>query len=180
MSQTQRIFLVGYMGAGKTTIGNRLAQCLELNFIDLDSFIENRCHKTIEQIISEKGEFGFREIEQSLLQEVSQFENVIISTGGGTPCFFDNMSLMNRAGITIYLKVSSEVLIRRLNTRKDKRPLIKKLNGKELEEFVTTTINQRKIFYNQATYICETEQWSTDNNVDSIVGHLISKINKQG
>jgi shikimate kinase len=91
----QRIFLIGFMGAGKTSIGKELSVKMKCTFIDLDLFIERRYHKTIRQIFEEKGEEVFREIEQKMLHEVAEFEDVVISTGGGTPCFHQNMMFMN-------------------------------------------------------------------------------------
>ena len=90
----KRIFLVGYMGAGKTTIGKVLSKMVGLTFIDLDYYIEGRFRKTVSQLFAERGEEGFRTIEHNLLHEVAEFEDVLISTGGGTPCFFDNMAFM--------------------------------------------------------------------------------------
>ena len=87
----QRIIIIGYMGAGKTTVGKALAKALGLDFYDLDWYIESRMHKTVKQIFDEQGEEGFRRIEHNMLHEVAEFEDVIISCGGGTPCFFDNM-----------------------------------------------------------------------------------------
>ena len=100
-----RIILIGYMGAGKTTLGHALANRLQLQFIDLDLYIEERYRKTISQIFAERGEEGFRLIEQRMLHEVAEFEDVVISTGGGTPCFFDNIDYMNRQGTTVFLDV---------------------------------------------------------------------------
>ena len=94
-SKMTRILLTGYMGAGKTTLGRALATKLGLTFIDLDCYIEERFRKTISQIFAEKGEEGFRDIERRMLHEVAEFEDIIISTGGGTPCFFDNIDYMN-------------------------------------------------------------------------------------
>ena len=98
------------MGAGKTTVGKALAEDLGLTFYDLDWYIENRMRKTIKQIFDESGEEGFRKIEHNMLHEVAEFENVIISCGGGTPCLFDNMDYMNEQGETLYLKASPGVL----------------------------------------------------------------------
>ena len=98
----KRIFLIGYMGAGKTTVGKVLSRQLGLSFVDLDHYIEGRYHKTVGQLFAEKGEEAFREIERRMLREVAAFENVLISTGGGTPCFFDNMEFMNAYGTTVY------------------------------------------------------------------------------
>ena len=108
----QRIFLIGYMGVGKTTLGKALADRTGLSFIDLDLFIEGRYRKTIRQIFEAEGEEAFREIERKALHEVAEFEDIILSTGGGTPCFFDNMTYMNRVGTTVYLKASPEALTR--------------------------------------------------------------------
>ena len=106
----KRIFLIGYMGAGKTTVGKALAKSMDLSFIDLDVYIENRFRKQISSIFAEKGEDGFRKIEQNMLHEVSDFEDCVISTGGGTPCFFDNMEYMKQHGTTVYLQVSVDEL----------------------------------------------------------------------
>lgn len=104
----KRIILIGYMGAGKTTLGKALAQATDLQFIDLDWYIEERFHTSIQQIFADKGESGFRDIERRMLHEVAEFEDVIISCGGGTPCYFDNIDYMNLQGDTIYLKATPE------------------------------------------------------------------------
>ena len=104
----ERVFIVGYMGSGKTTVGRQLARSLSLQFIDLDAFIEGKYRKTISQLFEERGEDDFRKLERQALLEVAEFENVVISTGGGTPCFFDNMALMNRSGTTVYLQAEPE------------------------------------------------------------------------
>ena len=93
------------MGAGKTTLGKAFAREMSLNFIDLDWFIEERFHKTVQQLFLERGEDGFRELERKMLHEVAEFEDVVVSTGGGTPCFFDNMEYMNDCGDTVFLDV---------------------------------------------------------------------------
>ena len=111
------------MGAGKTTVGRALSKRTGLSFIDLDYYIEGRYRKTVSQIFAENGEEGFRKIERNLLHEVAAFEDVLVSTGGGTPCFFDNMDYMNACGATIYLKVSVEELARRLEVCKRTRPV---------------------------------------------------------
>lgn len=123
-----RIFLIGYMGAGKTTLGRALAKELDIQFIDLDSYIEERLCKSVSQIFAENGEEGFRDIERRMLHEVGDFENVVISTGGGTPCFFDNIEYMNRQGATVFLDVPVERLFIRLKIARKKRPLIMEKN----------------------------------------------------
>ena len=153
----QRIFLIGFMGAGKTSIGKELSVKMNYTFIDLDFFIERRYHKTIRQIFEEKGEEVFREIEQKMLHEVAEFEDVVVSTGGGTPCFHQNMMFMNEQGTTVYLKVSNKELVRRINLNKSTRPLLKDFSGEQLSRFVEETIAKRKSFYEQAKIVFNVE-----------------------
>jgi shikimate kinase len=173
----QRIFLIGYMGAGKTTVGKKLAQQLHLDLIDLDHFIEKRYHRTISRIFEEEGEIKFREIEAGVLEEVADFENVVISTGGGVPCFHNNMQRMNDAGITIYLKVSPEELAKRLELCKNTRPLIKNKSQDELKTFVSENLIKRETFYNQASIVFEAEKMITHADAHDIARQLIERIN---
>lgn len=147
-----RIFLIGYMGAGKTTLGNALAKKLDLQFIDLDNYIEGRFHKTISEIFAEKGEEGFRDIERRMLHETGEFENVIISTGGGTPCFFNNIEYMNSQGTTVFLDVPVERLFIRLCIARSKRPLIKEKSDDELRAFIAEQLGKRVEFYSKASH----------------------------
>ena len=171
-----RIFLIGYMGVGKTTAGRELAKLLNLEFVDLDHFIQNRYNKTIGQLFEEFGEDGFREIENKVLKEVAQFENVVISTGGGAPCFYDNMEVMNHAGITVYMKASPELLSERLNLCKEKRPLIKDKSEEELLLFVTNNLNLREVHYSQAQIIFEANELVNREDVDKYVFLLVNRI----
>ena len=145
-----RIILIGYMGAGKTTLGRALASKLGITFIDLDNYIEQRFRKNITQIFAEKGEDGFREIERRMLHEVAEFEDVIISTGGGTPCFFDNIDFMNSMGLTVHLQVPLDRLHTRLSIARRQRPLIREKNDEELLEFITEQLAKREPFYSKA------------------------------
>lgn len=147
-----RIFLVGYMGAGKTTLGRALAQTIGIQFIDLDNHIEERFHKTIGQIFSENGEDYFRDLERRMLHEVGEFENVVISTGGGTPCFFDNIEYMNEKGTTVFLDVPLERLFIRLSIARSKRPLIKDKSDDELRAFIAEQLTKRAPHYSKARY----------------------------
>ena len=153
-----RIFLIGYMGAGKTTLGRALAVELGVEFIDLDCYIEERFRKTISQIFAEKGEEEFRNIERRMLHEVGEFENVIISTGGGTPCFFDNIEYMSSQGTTVYLDVSVERLFIRLSIARSKRPLIKDKNDEELRAFIAEQLGKRLPHYSKAQYSFKAEK----------------------
>lgn len=147
-----RIFLTGYMGSGKTTLGRALADAIGIPFIDLDHYIEQRYRKTISQLFAENGEDRFREIERRMLHEVGEFEDVIISTGGGTPCFFDNIEYMNEQGTTVYLDVPVERLFIRLSIARSKRPLIKEKNDEELMSFIKEQLEKRAPHYSKAQY----------------------------
>jgi shikimate kinase len=156
------------MGAGKTTVGKELSRQMNLSFIDLDHYIEARYHKTIRQLFEEKGEAVFREIECKLLHETAMIENVVISTGGGVPCFFDNMSYMNQTGTTVYLKISSDELAKRLRLVKHTRPILKGLYGEELKRFITDSLEKREPWYRQASVIFDAEKMLTDSDVYEI------------
>lgn len=151
------IILVGYMGAGKTTIGHQLAKQMGKQFYDLDWYIEMRYHKTIAQIFEERGEEGFRELERNMLHEVAEFEDIIISCGGGTPCFFDNMEYMNSLCTTIYLKASADVLAKHLRMGKTVRPLIQGKNDQELVEYIQEILKVREPYYMKAQHIFDVD-----------------------
>lgn len=164
----KRIFLIGYMGAGKTTVGKVLAGLLNLSFIDLDYYIERRYHKTVSQLFAEKGEEVFRSIERNMLHEVADFENVLVSVGGGTPCFFENMEVMNEKGQTVYLKVSVKELANRLELCKTTRPVLKERSGEELIRFITESLEKREPFYQKATIVFDAENMMTEQDVQHI------------
>lgn len=169
----ERIFLIGYMGTGKTTVGRELAETLGLDFIDLDHYIQGRYQKTVGQLFEEVGEAGFREIEQRVLKEVGEIEDVVISAGGGTPCFYDNMEYMNETGRTVYLKASPEALARRLNACKEKRPLIKDKDEEELYLFVKDSLTKRESYYLKAHLSFDTEELMDKDEVHKFVNKLI-------
>jgi len=149
-----RIFLIGYMGSGKTTIGKLLAARLGYRFLDIDTTIEEKYFKSISQIFIEKGEPEFRLIEKQNLHDLAEFENVVISTGGGAPCFFDNMDYMKAHGITIYLKLSAAQLTERLESSHDgKRPLLADRKGAELLQFISDGLVSREPFYSRAIFV---------------------------
>jgi shikimate kinase len=148
-----RIFLTGYMGCGKSTIGRKLAALMGMNFIDLDKYIEERNFKSVPDIFAQEGEASFREKERQALHEVAQFEDIVIGTGGGAPCFFDNMQRMNEAGITIYLAPDNETLAFRLLKSKTERPLIAGKDKEELILFIETALEKRAPFYEQSKIV---------------------------
>lgn len=147
-----RIYLIGYMGCGKSTLGRRLSEHLGLQFVDMDHYIEERNCKTIPQIFSEEGEAEFRKKERKALEELSEFTDIVIATGGGAPCFFDNIDLMNKTGNTIYLNIDPKILADRLLRSKTERPLIKGKSRDELVAFIDDTLKKRNEFYLQAKY----------------------------
>ena len=147
-----RIYLIGYMGSGKSTLGRRLAEHAGMQFIDMDHYIEERNCKSIPQIFSEYGEKGFRDRERKALEELSEFTGVVIATGGGAPCFFDNIGLMNQTGETIFLDIDPKILADRLMNSKTERPLIKGKTKNELVGFIDETLEERNPFYRKARY----------------------------
>ena len=148
----KRIILIGYMGAGKTTVGKALAKELGLAFYDLDWYIESRRRKTVAQLFAEVGEEGFRTIEHNMLHEVAEFEDVVVSCGGGTPCFFDNIDYMNRQGQVVYLRCHPDVLVEHLAMSKNERPLLKGKTPDELRRFIAAQLQRREPFYTKARY----------------------------
>ncbi len=151
----RRIILIGYMGAGKTTVGKALAKELRMPFYDLDWYIESRMHKTVKAIFDERGEAGFRKIEHNMLHEVAEFEDIIISCGGGTPCFFDNIDYMNRQGETVYLKATPEVLYGHLKMGKTIRPLLLNKTADEVQVFIREQLAQREPYYSRAKHVLD-------------------------
>lgn len=165
-----RIFLIGYMGSGKTTIGKLAAKRLNYNFIDMDAYIETKQFKTIAQIFAEQGEDKFRQLEQKCLHEVADFDNVVISTGGGAPCFFDNISYMNSNGLTIYLKYSAEELAERLGgAHVAKRPILANRQGEDLTQFIAAGLSKREQYYSQAAHFVSGDISSEVNQVCALV-----------
>ena len=139
----QPIFLIGYMGCGKSTMGRAVSELTGIPFIDLDNYIERRFHHTVKAIFAERGEEGFRDVERRMLQEVADFEDVIVACGGGTPCFFDNMEYMNSHGTTVFLNTPIPRLHSRLMRGRHKRPLIANKNDEELMEFIQKALADR-------------------------------------
>lgn len=147
-----RIILLGYMGAGKTTVGKALAAKLGVTFYDLDWFITTRYRRSVTEIFAERGEEGFRDLERRMLHEAAEFEDIVLSCGGGTPCFFDNMEYMNSLADTIYLKATPEVLAMHLRMGKGKRPLLEGKSPEELEGYIREMLVTREPFYSKAKY----------------------------
>lgn len=166
------VFLVGYMGSGKTTAGKKLARSIGYHFFDLDEEIEKLTGKSIQQIFSAEGEDAFRILEHSVLVSLSNRKNIIVATGGGTPCYFDNMSLMKNAGITIYLRMKPESLAKRLLLAKTQRPLIEGITAKDLPVFIKEHLSRREDYYNQAKLVVKGESLDLENLVKTLKDNL--------
>lgn len=167
------------MGAGKTTVGKALSKQMGLPFYDLDWYIESRMHKTVPQIFAERGEEGFRLIERNMLHEVAEFENVIISCGGGTPCFFDNMDYMNGQGDVIYLKASPEVLYKHLLMGKTERPLLKNKTPEQLISFIKEQLQIREPFYSKAKYVLDVSLMDNYEKIQISVTNILDLIGQE-
>lgn len=163
----KKVILIGYMGSGKSLIAEKLAQKINIQYLELDDLIQENTNKSIKELFERKGELFFRKLENQLFKEILANENdVIISTGGGTPCYFDNHKLLNDKNfISIYLKASIETLHKRLQSDKEKRPLIANLSSDEMEEFIAKHLFERSYYYNHAGHKITVD----DKTVDEIV-----------
>ena len=160
------------MCSGKTTLGRAFALKMGLQFIDMDWYIEGRFHKTVKQIFSELGEEAFREMERKMLHEVGDFENVMIATGGGTACFFDNVQYMNQQGQTVYMKADVDTLFSRLQIGKAKRPLLMNKTDEEMKQYITEQLAHREPFYSQATYVFDSNRLESRKQIDKSIEEL--------
>lgn len=156
------VFLIGYMGCGKSTIGKKLASRLKYDFIDTDAAIENMTGKPVALTFSEDGEDAFRQLERSVIVSLCGRSNIVVATGGGAPCFFDNMALMNRSGITVYIRMHPDSLATRLLASPTERPLIKRVSNEELPLYIRRHLTEREVFYNKAQIIVKGENLKPD------------------
>ena len=150
-----RIFLIGFMGSGKSTLGAQLARHLGYQFVDMDQLIEETAEMSIPEIFNEHGEEVFRKWEHDILQELCHREKLVISTGGGAPCHSGTMDHMNAHGTTVYLKLSPEALLSRLINSRTERPLIKGKSEPELLDFINSLLETREEYYLRATHIVD-------------------------
>jgi shikimate kinase len=151
------------MGSGKTTVGKQLAHLLKYEFIDLDEMIERGEGKTISETFETHGEDYFRQKESEYLKSIEPSLNAVVATGGGAPCFFDNMQWMNHHGITIYLKGDPDFLFQRLYTEKDHRPLLKGKSDDEFRAFIVQKLSEREIFYSQCQLVVDADLLEAEN-----------------
>jgi shikimate kinase len=166
------LFLVGYMGSGKSVIGSKLADILKYNYLDLDGYIEEKEGATIKIIFKTKGEIYFRKLESSYLKELIGLNNTVISLGGGTPCYGNNLNLIleSENSLSIYLKASIKTLVGRLYQERYKRPLIAHLEDiSALNEFIGKHIFERSPFYEQSSLSIKTDGLDINEVVDNLV-----------
>ncbi len=170
------ITLIGYMCVGKTTVGKELAKRLGQTFYDLDWYIEERFHTKVPEIFAQYGEQRFRDLERRMLHEAAEFENIVLSCGGGTPCFFDNMEYLNSVSTTVYLKASSHTILEHLKISKGRRPLLEGKTPEELKAFVESQLADRQPFYSKAQFVQEVSPLCTREKIDNICKEIIEKI----
>ena len=168
-----RIILIGYMGAGKTTVGRQLGMALGIPFYDLDWYIEERYHRKVAAIFAEDGEEFFRDLEKRMLHEVAEFENIVLACGGGTPCFYDNMAYMNSVGETFFMKASPNTILEHLKVSKGKRPLLEGKSREELEAYIISQLAYREPFYEQAKHIIDVNPLDSFDKIQSISNQII-------
>ncbi len=164
----KRIYLLGFMGSGKTTHGKTIARMMGYDFVDMDKWIEETTGLTVPEIFNTQGEPWFREQERRAIVELSKRERVVIATGGGAPCHGDNMELMKQSGLTIYLKLSPEALLSRLKVSKNKRPLLEGKSEEEMRQTIKEMLHQREPFYNNADMIIDGLERVTERVVNAI------------
>jgi len=164
-----RIFLVGFMASGKSSVGKKLANKLELPFVDLDDYIEEKYNTTIRLLIYDQGMDKFREIEKESLERIiKQYENAVLSTGGGTPCYFDNMKVMNNSGTTVYLEVDIPTLVDRLMHAKKDRPLIWGKSRSDLTVYAKELLSKRQADYEKAKYKVSGKNLKLDSIIELV------------
>lgn len=165
--------LTGYMGSGKSTVGKELAAQLNWEFQDLDQFIENQKQKTIAEIFSQEGEIKFRKYEREALIELLESDNdSVISLGGGTPAYYDNMHLVNENSYSVYLRLTPKELIKRLENQKSVRPLLSHLSDDELPEFIAKHLFERRNYYEQAQFTLDVKEKSPHEIAREIILRL--------
>ena len=158
-----RIVLIGFPGSGKSTVGKTLARLLNLHYVDLDTEIENHYRISIPDLMQKFGEDAFRKCEYNLLKSYLQEDGIVLSTGGGAPCYADAMQLINEHGFSVYIKMSEKSLFDRLTNAKKKRPLVQKNTPESLQEYINVILASREPIYNQAKLTVKGESISVKN-----------------
>ena len=169
-----KIFLIGFMGCGKSYLGKKLAALLNFQFIDVDSVIQNTHGETVQNIFEKQGETYFRKIESDALQNLKKWDEVVIATGGGAPCFHNNMAWMNANGVTIYLKTDPHLLFERLKSETDHRPVLGGKTDAALLDFINDKVTEREQFYNKAQIIVD-QSGNGNEIVFTILEQILSR-----
>lgn len=167
------IFLIGFMGSGKTTLGRALEQTTPLKFIDLDDYVESRLGMTVSECFANYGQQRFREAERDALVAVSSMDDVVIGCGGGTPCFFDNMEYMNSHGTTVWLDASLERLYERLSVAMDHRPLLRGKLPKELRDYIADSMQERTPYYSRSHYMLASDLLENPREIASTLTQFL-------
>jgi shikimate kinase len=167
-----KIYLVGYMGSGKSTLGKSLAGAFGIRWIDLDDEFERKFKISISDFFSKYGEKTFRELEHKILADISVLPDLVVSTGGGMPCFDDNMQLMNETGITVYLKATPELIISRIDPASRVRPIFRKMQGENLMEKITLHLLSREPYYEQSHITIDASRPDSAEIKNMITDHI--------
>ena len=165
-----RYFIIGFKSSGKTTTGRKLARKLGMDFIDLDDHIEQMTGRSVPEIFSTEGETEFRNLEWRALMDVVKKDNIIVSTGGGVPCYCDNMNLMEKYGEIIYLRMNNEALVSRLEKATSDRPIVKNKSRGELYQYIVDLRNRCEHHYMRARYIIDGEGLKIENLIEILNG----------
>jgi shikimate kinase len=163
-----RLFIIGYKSSGKTTIGKKLANRLEMEFIDLDEVIERREGKTVPELYSKVGDTEFRNMEWAALKEIVKRDNIIVSTGGGAPCHCDNMNLMEKYGDVLYIHVDNDTLVSRLKSATKDRPIVLNKTDQELRTYIADLRDRCEHHYQRAKYLVEGKDITIDAVLDAL------------
>jgi shikimate kinase len=167
-----RIFLIGFMGSGKTHWGKQLASQLKIPFYDLDEIISAKENKSVTEIFAERGEEAFRLKERESLETlIDENPSMVLSCGGGTPCFFNNIEKMKKYGVVVWLNTHVEILLKRLMKEKSKRPLIRNIPDEDMKSYIIRKLNERRMYYEQADVILDNENSISINEFIQTILH---------
>jgi shikimate kinase len=170
-----KLFLIGFMGCGKSYVGRLLAAKLGFQFVDADTVIENTEGAQIAEIFAKQGEAYFRKTESEVLRRFQKWDNIVVATGGGAPCFHDSMDWMNENGITVYLKAPPKLLLSRLKSETDHRPVLAGRTDADLLHFIEQKLEERNPFYTKATLTIE-QMRDGEHIVIDIINSLYSRV----
>ena len=168
------LFIIGYMGCGKTTFGKALSAATGLRFVDLDHYIVDRCQASVPEIFAKHGEDGFRKIEREMLLEVCSLEDTIVSCGGGTPCFFNNIDVMNAHGETLWLQATHECLFSRLIRKREKRPLLAGKTDEQIRQIIVEQLEERSPFYSKARHTWQGDSLEDRRQIDANIADFLN------